>query len=201
VVRARAMGLTIVVAVAAIAVQCERSEGAKQSSDIPDSGGTAARYDGGRYLGIVPDNLGQIDGGVPFSGLPCESRDISDCEETPECEVTCGPGGGPENCTDTCEMRNCVDFAPDECPRGPCILIVECGGTYCAEDFEETRTCGEHGYYGWHVPCCEGVVRRCGAVRSGTCDLTFGVAQCLACGNGECEIPEDHCNCPEDCPP
>lgn len=60
---------------------------------------------------------------------------------------------------------------------------------------------GVPGPKGWKLPtpCCAGLTDResiavCGQNAGGGYTYT-----CLPCGNGACDLGENHCNCPEDC--
>ncbi len=128
------------------------------------------------------------------------------CPET-VCRLGCSSGIDYEGCTPGCVPKSCVDIDSDHCPKDSCQLLKGCDNrTICYYKVEPTAdTCGEVGYNGQDVPCCQGLEKRCGIeFFDGTCDMIgkdsiYAVPICLPCGNGICNQFEDSCNCPEDC--
>ena len=56
---------------------------------------------------------------------------------------------------------------------------------------------GEQGVIG----CCEGLTPvSCADVVNGECLEAYCGNRCTKCGNGECGLGENWCNCPADCP-
>ncbi|WP_147451106.1 hypothetical protein [Corallococcus llansteffanensis] len=101
----------------------------------------------------------------------------------------------------------CEGLSPERCGAFPeeCYAATYCDGQrFCTSRRRARgRTCGEEGYYGGEVACCEGLVARC-AKKTGdtTCNDERDPEQqpmCLACGDGVCSTLEQRCNCPEDC--
>ena len=138
-------------------------------------------------------------------GAPsCEGFGGGNCPSD-RCEVQCCPGG-PE-CASCCVPKPCQGFDAQHCPIERCQLLPACnGGHVCFQPFSAPApACGGVGYYGAAVPCCAGLVARCGVeLPNGQCNPMAGgysgVAWCVACGNGTCDTTfENRCSCPEDC--
>jgi hypothetical protein len=188
------------------------------------SGGATRPSDGGNGAG--PSTLDAAAGGqsttsdAASDGTPSRvdaeastmrpDAQVVDCANSPTCpsawcDIQCCPG--PGECAPCCVPKACQGFDAAHCPLERCQLLPGCGGTrVCYPPFSgPAPTCGVASYYGAAVPCCSGLVKRCGAVASdGTCDPTVGGYQnipwCIACGDGTCDAQfENRCSCPEDC--
>ena|SRR3989344_5935629 len=124
------------------------------------------------------------------------------------CTIGC-VGGGPQfGCVAGCVPRDCQEFDAKNCPVGDiCSLWTNSVGEKVCyyNSVNDDHACGETGYYGQKVDCCEGFIRRSGKLlEDGSCDMAKGGYQdqfpyCLACGDGQCGPRENKCNCPEDC--
>lgn len=198
--------------------------GAVETGGTRGSGGAARPADGGSGRG--PSSVDAAAGGqVPTSdaapdGAPSKvdaeasttraDARVVDCPSSATCpsewcQIECCPG--PGECAPCCVPKMCQGFDAANCPLERCQLLPSCGGgQICYPPFSGLPpSCGVVSYYGAAVPCCSGLVKRCGAVASdGTCDMTGGAYQripwCLACGDGNCDaVFENRCSCPEDC--
>ena len=102
------------------------------------------------------------------------------CGMTPPCVAVCGQAEcGDDGCGGSCgtcaEGFSCIN---DVCVEGPCVPA--CAGKQCGDD-------------------------GCGATCPPGCGVGFSCdnGQCIAqqtCGNGTCDVGEDHATCPQDCP-
>lgn len=134
-------------------------------------------------------------------------------EETGQCPDTlCKPRcyGGidyPE-CDIECFGKECTLINPSMCPKPTCQLVRGCNDvSLCLPDeTPDGQQCGDLGYVGDGLKCCDGLQKRCGIpLYDGTCDQApqrsiYAAPMCLPCGNGICDTLENRCNCPEDCP-
>ena len=107
-----------------------------------------------------------------------------------------------------CRPKPCDRIAVNHCPQNFCAKMVNCRGEeICHFQMFDPPQCGNVSYAGQDVPCCEGLVRRCGtAFLDDTCDMfgdnsEYSLPICIPCGNGICNNFENVCNCPEDCWP
>jgi hypothetical protein len=124
------------------------------------------------------------------------------------CMVGCEGGVIKAGCQVICEPRPCFELSAGDCPTDQCQVLQGCSGQpVCyTKDSDGPPACGDLAYPGQDVPCCEGMVQRCGIeFFDRTCDMVghmsiYSVPICLPCGNGICNQFENHCNCPEDCP-
>lgn len=127
------------------------------------------------------------------------------------CKEDCGGSGS--SCHLECVPQACSRVAAVHCPVDACDLIIDCAGQercWPTSYGEEPRQCGEIGYWGQEVECCDGLALRCGGWDRLTlaCDPVMDTADgqgfipvCLACGDGTCGDYEESCNCSEDCGP
>ena len=119
-------------------------------------------------------------GATPDSGAPTVQGGYSD--GVYQC---CAPGAG-ENCCDDYAQGQCYSFGGI---YGDCRQVGEL--------IEGKVTC---------AICCEGLVRVAPQEPSGedpsecVSKAPPSVFQCVPCGDNRCEPPENHCNCPKDCP-
>lgn len=112
---------------------------------------------------------------------------------------------GP-NAVEQCLARPCNQIAGKDCPTQFCDTLVNCRGQeICHFKMIDPPACGNLSYAGQDVPCCPGLVRRCGeAFFDDTCDMygdnsEYSLPICIPCGDGVCTNFENLCNCPEDC--
>ncbi len=115
----------------------------------------------------------------PTSGTKTNTADkVNNCSSEiigNKCSGYCGDG----QCTYPEDKYNC----PADC--GPPICITE----------GNTGTSGED-------ECCEGLSQIDDCYGSGqACSCAIDRFVCTYCGNGECGLGENQCNCPEDCRP
>ena len=146
------------------------------------------------------------------------------------CRLQCHDGTSLPNCTRSCRPKSCFEIEAGDCPvsaikaeetppadspkvtvrsegHGPCRLLEGCSGKKVCFDKADTMvpSCGALAYLGDEVPCCAGLVKKCGVeFFDGSCDMigersVYSVPVCLPCGNGICNQFENRCNCPEDC--
>ncbi len=107
-----------------------------------------------------------------------------------------------------CRPKECPEIPPEACPP-ECSLMTDCSGEQICHYpmVGERPACGDLAYAGQDVPCCEGLVKRCGVeFIDGSCDMegkhsVYNLPICIPCGDGVCGNFEDACNCPEDCSP
>lgn len=104
------------------------------------------------------------------------------------------------------QLPPCDQIDAKDCPLNRCALMVNCRGQeICHFQMFDPPECGDLSYAGQDVPCCEGLVRRCGmAFLDDTCDMygdnsEYNLPICIPCGDGICTNFENICNCPEDC--
>jgi len=103
---------------------------------------------------------------------------------------------------------SCDQITADQCPEERCAVMKNCRGEdICYFKMIDPPACGDLSYAGQDVPCCPGLVRRCGvAFLDMTCDMfgddsPYHLPICIPCGDGICGNFENVCNCPEDCWP
>jgi len=108
--------------------------------------------------------------------------------------------------TAVCRPKPCDEIASSACPEQFCATMVNCRGEeICHFQMFDPPQCGNISYAGQDVPCCDGLVRRCGiAFLDDTCDMygdhsEYSLPICIPCGDGICTNFENICNCPEDC--
>lgn len=113
-----------------------------------------------------------------------------------------------DGCQMACLPKPCWSIAPSYCPSDRCQLMVSCENSavcFPKQPKLPAGSCGDIGYNGQDVPCCKGLIKRCGLeFFDGTCDMAgrrsvYAVPVCVPCGNGICNQFEQSCNCPEDC--
>ncbi len=136
-------------------------------------------------------------------------NDICNENNCPEeyCTFNCVGGGNLFGCVVGCVPKHCIEFPAEKCPLGSCqIMINNKNEQICYyKPKGDLPECGDVGYYGHEVGCCEGLEKRSGKLLpDGSCEMTRGGYQdlfpyCLACGDGKCDSLENKCNCPEDC--
>jgi len=107
-----------------------------------------------------------------------------------------------------CVPRPCDQILAQDCPLDFCAKMINCRGQeICHFQMFDPPECGNLSYAGQDVPCCDGLVRRCGvAFLDDTCDMygdnsEYSLPICIPCGDGFCTNFENVCNCPEDCWP
>ena len=114
---------------------------------------------------------------------------------------------GEEPAPMICLAKDCPEIDPKDCPEDYCALMKDCSEQMICH-FQmpgDPAECGDLAYAGQDVPCCPGLVRRCGIeFLDGTCDMegknsVYNLPICIPCGNGICSNFENRCNCPEDC--
>lgn len=126
------------------------------------------------------------------------------------CKQGCVGGGGDNmGCSLGCMPKDCYkDFDAENCPVGQSCSLwqTSSGDLVCYyTSRNDSRECGEEGYFGQKHECCEGLTRGIGIeLPDGSCDLTKGGSQdlfpyCIACGDGQCSTFENKCSCPADC--
>jgi len=128
------------------------------------------------------------------------------CPET-VCRLTELPGQEGEEPSQECRAQECVEIEPKDCPQDYCALMQDCSGEkICHYQMPgDLAECGDLAYAGQDVPCCPGLVQRCGIeFLDGTCDMegkdsVYNLPICIPCGDGICGNFENRCNCPEDC--
>ena len=105
-----------------------------------------------------------------------------------------------------CLAKPCDEISGKDCPTQFCDTLVNCRGQeICHFKMIDPPACGDLAYAGQDVPCCPGLVRRCGmAFLDDTCDMygdnsEYSLPICIRCGDGVCTNFENLCNCPEDC--
>lgn len=105
-----------------------------------------------------------------------------------------------------CQAKPCDEISAEECPLDFCDQMINCRDEeICNFKMIDPPECGNLSYAGQDVPCCEGLVRRCGvAFLDDTCDMygddsEYNIPICIPCGDGVCTNFENVCNCPEDC--
>jgi len=105
-----------------------------------------------------------------------------------------------------CRPRPCDEIPAMACPLQFCAKMINCRGEdICHFQMFDPPQCGNISYAGQDVPCCEGLVRRCGIeFLDDTCDMygdnsEYDLPICIPCGDGICTNFENICNCPEDC--
>lgn len=119
----------------------------------------------------------------------------------------CGPGKGLTCCTADAGLLG-YDVQPDGAIVG---FGARPGGTTEANCFQYggiINACAEVGvqFDGKDpcVLCCPGLVRVDVFLPSDAgaeaCQSAISIFECLPCGNGICELEENHCTCPADCP-
>ncbi|MFP4472466.1 MAG: hypothetical protein ACLFPX_01170 [Candidatus Omnitrophota bacterium] len=121
----------------------------------------------------------------------------------PLCEWRCQD----ENCEkNDCRAKSCETLSAEECPLEFCEQRVNCrGNAVCVDRIIDPPACGDIAYAGQDVPCCDGLVRRCGIqFYDRSCDMygdrsVYAFPICIPCGDGICTNFENGCNCPEDC--
>ena len=108
-----------------------------------------------------------------------------DCQFVP---LAGGPSGACTECGNgACEEQETKCNCPDDCPSTPCIPE---GDAQC--DYED-----------WTMECCPGLVpvSMIPVDEDGQCGIALPCGfVCTRCGDGECGIAENKCNCEEDCP-
>ncbi len=123
------------------------------------------------------------------------------------CDLVTGEAVEGEEPVKSCQAKACPDIKPDDCPEDYCAVMEDCSGRKICH-FQmpgEQAECGDIAYAGQDVPCCPGLVRRCGIeFLDGTCDMegqnsVYNLPICIPCGDGICGNFENRCNCPEDC--
>jgi len=123
------------------------------------------------------------------------------------CRLLGNPQGTEESPPQECLAKECPQIIPDDCPEDYCSLMEDCSGQkICHYRMPgDPADCGDAAYAGQDVPCCSGLVRRCGIeFLDGTCDMegkdsVYNLPICIPCGDGICSNFENRCNCPEDC--
>lgn len=106
-----------------------------------------------------------------------------------------------------CVPQKCVDIEADKCPADYCEVMENCSKEkICHYKMAGGKPkCGSLAYAGQDVPCCKGLVQRCGIeFMDATCDMEgknsmYSLPICIPCGDGVCGNFENRCNCPEDC--
>lgn len=126
------------------------------------------------------------------------------------CQLQCSDETTGKECeVYWCLPRKCTEFKSPQCPEQYCAVMTNCSDEkICHYKMEgEPAECGDESYAGQDVPCCPGLVRRCGyEFADGTCDMegkndtVYSLPICIPCGDGVCGQFESYCNCPEDCP-
>ena len=133
-------------------------------------------------------------------------------EITQECPVDiCTLGcrsGHYRDCFKECFPKECHMIDLQSCPLEYCQILEGCNKEekVCYKKIEDKGlTCGDLAYAGQNLPCCPGLVKRCGIeFFDGSCDSegkfsSQAVPICIPCGDGICNQFENRCNCPEDC--
>lgn len=138
------------------------------------------------------------------------------CEETYQTKLECpsevcvayfAEQKGTDAFIMKCKPKSCLNLPVDQCPLDTCRVMMGCDDVYICypPDDRQPPQCGGLAYDGQDVPCCEGLVKRCGVEYfDGSCDMSgkhsiYAVPACIPCGNGICNQFENRCNCPEDC--
>jgi hypothetical protein len=105
-----------------------------------------------------------------------------------------------------CVPRPCPEIRSLNCPKDFCTLMTNCSNEQtCHYQMDDPPLCGDLAYAGQDVPCCEGLIQRCGVdFLDRTCDMegknsVYALPICIPCGDGVCVQFENPCNCPEDC--
>ncbi len=87
-----------------------------------------------------------------------------------KCEIGCGTGGALDigGCPVGCNPKPCSAFEAEKCPLENCQIMENCKGEkVCYFKFApKPPKCGEEGYYGQDVPCCEGLRKKCDSSKS-----------------------------------
>jgi hypothetical protein len=93
------------------------------------------------------------------------------------------------------ELISCHRISVEECPIDRCAVMTNCRGQQiCYFKMIDPPVCGNLSYAGQDVPCCPGMVRRCGmAFLDMSCDLhgdnsEYHLPICIPCGDGSVEI-------------
>lgn len=190
------------------------SNAADGGGDDSGGGNSGGGNSGGGYAGAGGE---ASIASAPAGYLHCAQFNGGTCPK--ECVVNCSknPSGPDEGCAPACDQFPCEGYPPEQCPQPQCEARVDCSGTLtCEPHFFEPEACGTVGSVADNVACCAGLLRSCGnEAVDGSCSPTagallsvgdgfdgfevIGIPQCLACGDGTCEAPENHCNCPSDC--
>lgn len=123
------------------------------------------------------------------------------------CKLQCAEGFDGERCPLVCLPVACPAIDIEKCPKDFCAVMTNCSDEkICHYPMMGGQPpCGDLGYAGQDVECCEGFVQRCGIdFIDGNCDMegknsVYSLPICIPCGDGVCTNFENHCNCPEDC--
>lgn len=123
------------------------------------------------------------------------------------CRIRCYGGIDYPGCDIECFGKECTSINPSMCPKPTCQIVKGChDADLCLpNDLRTELECGDSGYIGDALECCEGLKKRCGIpLFDDTCDQApersiYAAPMCLPCGNGTCDVLENRCNCPEDC--
>ena len=153
---------------------------------------------------------------VDYDGA-CETTDCEtddDCPDGYVCEIYCGNGWCKGTCVPAQEPNECKEaggfcWMSDSgiwgCPPGS--AEVDLGGCENTElcCMPQAECVPEGGWFSIVGPddnqCCEGLT----PIQSAVYDAATGMCMaasalvCTYCGNGECGLGENICNCPEDC--
>jgi len=144
---------------------------------------------------------------VPAIDCPKTFQETGQCPRE-QCKYGCFiPSEDGLGCYMACIDKPCLELKVAECPTHRCEIMTSCENQkVCYPKLKEKpAVCGSIGYMGQDVPCCEGLLKRCGVeFFDGSCDM-YGrnsihtVPTCIPCGNGICDQFENSCNCAEDC--
>ena len=123
------------------------------------------------------------------------------------CQLGCASVDPQKGCVLACQPKKCSAIPGDQCPNEFCSVLEDCSSEKICRDQMSTGglQCGNIAYSGQDIPCCSGLVKRCGVrFLDGTCDMegrnsAYSLPICIPCGDGICGQFEDWCNCPEDC--
>jgi hypothetical protein len=136
--------------------------------------------------------------------ISCYSDGPSCPASSKQCVVRCCAGGAGEGCAGCCQPQFCEALPATECPAERCRLRRGCNGAVvCTTPVSPPPVCATPGGYG--ATCCEGLVESCNVRSTGDGSCMEGVGRnglpvCFACGDGLCELGENDCSCPADCP-
>src|SRR3989344_1576515 len=75
-----------------------------------------------------------------------------------KCYIACGGNGLNAGCAPACYPKPCHFFDTENCPLEICRIMINCKGekVCSSKSFGNPPRCGEKGYFGQDVPCCEG---------------------------------------------